>query len=779
MWILYLLIGAVVAFFVLAYLANKQVKSYFFQYAYFTRYATFYGLVLFFLPAAAFLAPSIAANLFVMNWIGAALTGLMATLYAWVIVYTYRLTWLSIPLRCKLSYKRGQYWKVAAKNIARLLKTRNYVVVDRPVLLWSTSILILPLLAFVVYRAEVSWWSNLLGVVLGVAAAFGLRAVNWFVWNKNNRYDVEWWNGDAQPYDITAEKNVFRKIGSVFLEVYRSFDISPGMRIIHRRASWFAMSTAFFVILPLGIIYCPALGLSAGLPAIVILLAFFTAMTSLFGLIGFVFDKDRIPVVLVVILVGIAIQNIIPNEHVYESSPWPEDSATSSSQALHNRIAKSDQDKPVIMVAASGGGIRAALWSAHVMEQLQNEIPQFRKQLGVISTVSGGSIGQMYYWDRFYLSEETKKDAASKAAETSSLAATVWGLTYLELPRLLLSSHFVPFDRGWAQETTWQQQLNEPTIKLSDLYPKVKSGDWPIPVFNSSFQETGQRYLISPVAMKPGPAKSDDKPDQTPVETKGDGSENEQKNLNTSEKNGKEKGNDKDEKKYVSPYRDSVTDSELDMKIVTAARLSASFPYATPQSQSQIATDGDPKGNREVTRQLHAADGGFYDNSGLISVLEIIDRFRERYHKESGKIEIALVEIRASTGDFETGSKIEIAPGGIATELLGPPYTVFNVLFGSQSARNREEINWLTELWGFNKKRNINVRHFVFYVGEGPLSWHLTTYEKELIRLHWPDYQSSYTISDADTKTRVENIKKHNEETLEELKKFMKVKSQD
>ena len=63
MWILYLLIGAVVALFVLAYLANKQVKSYFFQYAYFTRYATFYGLVLFFLPAAAFLAPSIAANL--------------------------------------------------------------------------------------------------------------------------------------------------------------------------------------------------------------------------------------------------------------------------------------------------------------------------------------------------------------------------------------------------------------------------------------------------------------------------------------------------------------------------------------------------------------------------------------------------------------------------------------------------------------------------------------------------------------------------------------------
>ena len=145
----------------------------------------------------------------------------------------------------------------------------------------------------------------------------------------------------------------------------------------------------------------------------------------------------------------------------------------------------------------------------------------------------------------------------------------------------------------------------------------------------------------------------------------------------------------------------------------------------------------------------------------------------------SGKIEIALVEIRASTGDFETGTKIEIAPGGIATELLGPPYTVFNVLFGSQSARNREEINWLTELWGFNKKRNINVRHFVFYVGEGPLSWHLTTYEKELIRLHWPDYQSSYTIKDADTKTRVDKIKKHNEETLDDLKEFMKVKSQD
>ena len=643
MWIMNVVAVVLVVFSLLACLANKQVKHYFFQYGFFTRYSTLFGLILFCLPLAATLAPSIAANLFVMNWLGATLVGLTATLYAWAIVYTFRLTWLSVPLRCKLSFNRGENWKAAAKKIVTELNKKNYVIVD----LWLATfsiVLAVPLFAYIIYRA-VDWWVyNLIGVLLGVLLAFLLRTATWYLWGKNRKYKEKLWVEDAKEFDISSTTNFLSKVSAVFLEVYLDFDIAPAMRIIHKRAAWFALLTCFLVLLPLGVVYHPSYGLAPELPAIVILIALLSAMTSLFGLLGYVFDKDRIPVVLVMLILVVGIQFLIPNKHVYETGAWPDNSNTSSSAALHQRIGKMDESKPVVMVAASGGGSRAALWSTHVMEQLQLEIPQFKEQLGVVSSVSGGSIGQMYFWDKYYFKEGQAPEASS-AAESSSLTATVWGLTFLEAPRLLFSSNVIKGDRGWAQEKTWQQLLNQPEKKISHLYENVKNGEWPIPVFNSCFQETGQRFLISPVAL------------------------NSDANLNSAAKNDNNLNNpDGKFATVISPFRDSVVDLNLDMKLVTAARLSATFPYATPQSQSDVTiqVEGEPT----ETQKLHAADGGFYDNSGVITILEIIDRFREKHSEESNEVKIALVEIRASSGDFEDGDSVDIGSGGIATEIL-------------------------------------------------------------------------------------------------------------
>ena len=46
----------------------------------------------------------------------------------------------------------------------------------------------------------------------------------------------------------------------------------------------------------------------------------------------------------------------------------------------------------LVLVASSGGGIRAAYWTALVLSKL-NEIPEFRQHLFAISSVSGGSLG--------------------------------------------------------------------------------------------------------------------------------------------------------------------------------------------------------------------------------------------------------------------------------------------------------------------------------------------------------------------------------------------------
>ena len=61
-----------------------------------------------------------------------------------------------------------------------------------------------------------------------------------------------------------------------------------------------------------------------------------------------------------------------------------------------------DREPVVVAVAASGGGITASLWTATVLEGLQQDFgPAFADSLHFISSVSGGSVGTMHYVDGF------------------------------------------------------------------------------------------------------------------------------------------------------------------------------------------------------------------------------------------------------------------------------------------------------------------------------------------------------------------------------------------
>jgi hypothetical protein len=54
-----------------------------------------------------------------------------------------------------------------------------------------------------------------------------------------------------------------------------------------------------------------------------------------------------------------------------------------------------------VVVAASGGGITASLWTARVLTALQGEVgTDFTRSIRLISSVSGGSVGTMYFLDR-------------------------------------------------------------------------------------------------------------------------------------------------------------------------------------------------------------------------------------------------------------------------------------------------------------------------------------------------------------------------------------------
>ena len=780
---IWLLAGAAISLGLVAWILLRiQTKYYIAEYLFFVRWPTFFGLFLFLFPVLGprFL-PSMLTNIFVMTPVGAFFTGVAAAHYAWAAVYTLLLTWHSIPARCGVPWRRdGQWLREAGRTAIWLARdVRNQGICNkRPYRVISNCsailslILCAPLLWQVVAQADGARWHSVLAVSLGVAIAFNLRYFAGLLGSRLVRSI-----GPAKPWNPRYAKQLAAAVGSsragLVQDIRQCFRLAPALGVVHKRAALYAFLSIACVLF-LVWLYNPVSEHNEQLPAIVLLLYAMLMLTWFFGLIGFLFDKDRVPLTLILLLLAAILQFFVANHHVYRTLAWPNQRAVTASTALaarrqHQQNYHAQQpNRPLVAIAASGGGIRAALWTAHVLEQLEAAIPGFHNDMALVSSVSGGSVGHMYYLDRQFVAPTASGDTASSAAGQSSLAASVWGITFLEVPRLLLGDLLNPRDRGWAQEVRWSCHLNQKDMMISGLAPGVGEGRYPLPIFNSCLQETGQRYLLSPARIK-SPRTDLSTPTDSSAAT----------SLN---------------QPLVAPFRAVVQDLQADMQIVTAARLSASFPYISPTTSAQTTCLVAQPENQ--TRKYHAADGGYYDNSGLLTAIEVLDRFLEDCARSVSDQEgeaavsppindedrgtandpdppipasakpsqIALIEIRAAPGNFSASeSPVE---DGLLNTLLGPLHTAFSVVFRSQTARSDQEIKWLAQLW--RQRNKVELKHFVFYLSGGPLSWHLTKDEKADIKAHLPG-----NGQDPSTDRTIQATAAHNLRTLEALQAFM------
>jgi len=115
-------------------------------------------------------------------------------------------------------------------------------------------------------------------------------------------------------------------------------------------------------------------------------------LTWFVGFAGFVLDRSRVPLVawlaLWAVIVSYGIDRIFSTDHIYRTVPMPKAVPLASAADL---LRGAD---PVVLIAASGGGIQAAAWTARVVTGLE-EVDGFRQRLRLISAVSGGSVGTM------------------------------------------------------------------------------------------------------------------------------------------------------------------------------------------------------------------------------------------------------------------------------------------------------------------------------------------------------------------------------------------------
>lgn len=373
--------------------------------------------------------------------------------------------------------------------------------------------------------------------------------------------------------------------------------------------------------------------------------------------------------------------------------------------ALHHP----EREPVLVAVAASGGGITASLWTAKVLAELQRELgPEFSESIYGLSTVSGGSVGAMYFIDAFgdrrAPTEESLRQMVEKAG-TSSLAATAWGLAYPDFWRSFsLQNPFRPFfDRAWAMEQVWRRTLRPegkdvPTLRT--WRTGVRAGRLPAALFNATITETGERLVLSPLKINPlpGGCVADDPGFDDCV----------------------------DARTFTQLYEDK------DLPVTTAARLSATFPFVSPITRPRFEDSAD------VPNAYHVADGGYYDNYGVVTLVEGLRRVLNIYEKNPGAgtartpRKILIVEIRASDSK---AAKEARRRAGWAFGTAGPVMTLLNVWGSGQTPRNDLDLQLLKEV---AESQNVEVETVLFpLASEAPLSWHLTAPEKQKVERGW------------------------------------------
>jgi hypothetical protein len=245
---------------------------------------------------------------------------------------------------------------------------------------------------------------------------------------------------------------------------------------------------------------------------------------------------------------------------------------------------------PLVMVAASGGGIRAAWWAVHTMTMLAGT-QCGRHGVFAVSSVSGGSVGMAVLATSPHPARAIAKiagpDALAAGIDGLLLRDTIAGYTGLDLTAAQMPAHQRYPDRAALMEHAWEAEDSGLTEPFPLTEPAVA---WRL-LFNSTAVRTGCRAIL-PDRSLAGPGEP--APAAGPPLSCGLGS--------------------------AAPAANSY---DLFAKLpclkgidtATAALLSARFTFISPSG----VVDGCRRSQRS-TAQEQFVDGGYADSSGLATL---------------------------------------------------------------------------------------------------------------------------------------------------------------
>ena len=535
------------------------------------------------------------------------------------------------------------------------------------------------------------------------------------------------WLTAALNVPVTDEVPTIKDIGSAVLRSlpeyltngYLEKDATGSPRLLIDHAVAFVLAVAFLVVYLV-------LGAWHSGTAIVYLLVLITTLCWLVSGLAFFLDRYRIPVLLFIGLWLFVAAQSPKSDHYYYLSQ--RDASYSGQKSAEYILAErpGSQDCRIIVISANGGGIQSAAWTAQVLSGLaqqfqrrgEADLRRFLNSVRLISGVSGGSVGTMFFANAIQPANSANSmsfDDVVEQAESSSLSEVVWGLTYPDFAHAIFpwGRADLILDRGHTLEEAWvktaKQKTPAPALTqgLLEWNRSVEEGWRPAIIFNSTFAESGERLQISTtpswtvVGGNPPPGRQE----------------------------------------FFYIYN-------ADIRVATAARLSATYPYVSPATRP-FFPNGSPvwKDKSKDYGHAHAVDGGYFDNSGLCALTEWLDEAleeRDNVHPRGGVHDDVLVlQIRG----FPEGENLTFKESrGWFYQLYAPLATLLGVWTSGQANTTATEFQLLQSKW---QNRNINIRSIIFepdatvyQTADGkqavlPLSWHMRNKDKECIKSAW------------------------------------------
>ncbi len=368
----------------------------------------------------------------------------------------------------------------------------------------------------------------------------------------------------------------------------------------------------------------------------------------------------------------------------------------------------------LILVNTSGGGLRAALWTVHLLHHLDSVTNnEFFNHTHLMTGASGGMIGAAYYREMMLENSNSQDlilngEKVKSAMGTDLLNPLAFSIAttdmFMRFKKFQDETYEYTKDRGWFFESQLVSNLDAFHDKRLIDYDSVEYNSViPTIIFSPSLVNDGRRLLISsqPISFLTY--------------------EDSLKYLNT-----------KSSLENIEFNALFSENSSMNLKITSAIRMNATFPYVLPM----VVMPTSPK--------IEIMDAGIRDNYGLSTSLKYLQKFRFWIQNNTSGVVVVQIRDKQKIDKFKDKQS-----GSLISKLFTPLTNVYSNFLKIQDYNHDNLLQSIDE-WYDGSVEMVNFNIEQVENEEISMSWHLTSKDKTKI------YEQLYN---EENKNSIEKIK--------------------